>query len=1358
MKKTSFTYLHSLKWMVLPLVFTVLCCNFALAQCQLNCNDNVQVSLNEYCEALITYDLMLEDPDNPATCSPNGPSAYTVIILDDHGHPRNEAGEPAVVTCDDKNQTLTVKVKHWYSGNFCWGTITVEDKLPPKIGVREIELWCNEDYSIDALGYPDVYDNCDDYPDAIDCSVITLEHVQDIWEDLDCSSDGISAIVYREWKATDACGNWTVATEVIILRRLVLCVGVDEHWNCIPNPEIEFPSDLDDIDAPAIDCTDPCAARLKTLCDDDPSNDDPAFDCTGYPQFHHQDLGDPGDHCEINIFWEDNCVEICGGGDEHIGSFKILREFTILDWCTGDIYEFTQLIKVLDRSTYIECPAPMTVGTNLGSTECGWIGNIPPATPQEDCSWFDVTTKIYGNRLHGHVWVYELIETIDGNGGGPVVLDGKDKCEGATYDIVYEIEDNCGNHNSCTTSITVVDDDAPTVVCDEITQVTLEATPLVVDDTADGVCDGGAVAIVYAETFDDGSHDNCFDYYDLTFEVRRMGTSAWGPYVTFDCDDCGDAVMVEMRVSDPCGNVSETCMVEVLVDEKTPPVITCPPDMELACTDVADPRDNDQVKQFLDANDVKATATDNCCLDRIECQIIQNTVNECGIGRVRVRYTAYDQGWPNVNSSSCIQTIEFVDPTPISVQFPPDITLFCDATDGSGFGGGTDPDDLGAPYDNVVISGDDCELIAINHFDEFFPIADGACFKILRRWVVINWCVFDSNGPQTPDNGYYSYVQEIKVLDNEQPIVECPADETVCIYDGCTADVDICRPNVMDCVPDDYITVNYSGDLGSGTIAGDCVTIPDVGPGTYEVSLNIFDNCGNATKCVYNVKVEDCKKPTPYCENGLVIELMPTTGMVDVWAVDFDAGSFDNCPGDLQLSFSEDVSDVGLTLTCSDLGTQTVTLWVTDAAGNQDFCETFVIVQDNMNGCGGDPVGPLVAGTVLTEMEESVDQVNVSVNGGMNESMITDATGTFGFNLEMGGDYTLTPERDIDAMNGVTTFDLVKMRKHILGVELLDSPYKLIAADINNSQSISTFDMVELRKLILQVSTEFSNNTSWRFVASDYVFPEPANPWAEAFPEVINFNDLSADQLATDFVAIKIGDLNNSAAANNYVNVDERTNGQLAFNVADEALKAGETYTVSFNADLNNVEGYQFTLNFDQNAIQLNDIVEGVAKGENFGTALVGEGAITASWDGVAAKGNVFGLTFTALADAQLSDVLAISSRYTAAQAYNKSGDLLDVSIQFNGATAAADFELYQNNPNPFSEVTNVSFNLPQAGNATLTVHDVTGKVITLVRGDYAKGFNQITLTKAQLQANGVLYYTLETADYTATRKMIMVK
>jgi hypothetical protein len=360
-----------------------------------------------------------------------------------------------------------------------------------------------------------------------------------------------------------------------------------------------------------------------------------------------------------------------------------------------------------------------------------------------------------------------------------------------------------------------------------------------------------------------------------------------------------------------------------------------------------------------------------------------------------------------------------------------------------------------------------------------------------------------------------------------------------------------------------------------------------------------------------------------------------------------------------------------------------------------------------------------------------------------------------------GGDFTVTPQLDKNHLNGVSTFDLVLIQKHILNVVALNSPYKMIAADVNNSKSITTLDLIALRKLILNIDQTFQNNTSWRFVDAAYQFPTASNPWAAAFPEVVSINDLGANT-AANFVAIKIGDVNASATVSSATAAEVRTAGTLDINAAEAALKAGQEYSVEFSAtDLKNIQGYQFALNLDKRKVELVDIVYGVAKAENFGV-FAGEGIITTSWNqagfatATAKQGALFTLLLRAKADAQLSNALSLN-RVVGAEAYNSNNDQLDLALKFNVAAVATGFELKQNKPNPFNGETVISFNLPKATAATLTISDVTGRILKSVRATYAKGLNQLTLKASDLNASGVLYYTLEADDFTATKKMIVV-
>jgi hypothetical protein len=70
--------------------------------------------------------------------------------------------------------------------------------------------------------------------------------------------------------------------------------------------------------------------------------------------------------------------------------------------------------------------------------------------------------------------------------------------------------------------------------------------------------------------------------------------------------------------------------------------------------------------------------------------------------------------------------------------------------------------------------------------------------------------------------------------------------------------------------------------------------------------------------------------------------------------------------------------------------------------------------------------------------------------------------------------------------NGVSTFDIVRINRHILGVEPFTNPYQMIAADVNNSAGITTFDMIRIRQLILGLITEFLPGINWRYVPKFY--------------------------------------------------------------------------------------------------------------------------------------------------------------------------------------------------------------------------------------------------------------------------------
>jgi Proprotein convertase P-domain/HYR domain len=435
--------------------------------------------------------------------------------------------------------------------------------------------------------------------------------------------------------------------------------------------------------------------------------------------------------------------------------------------------------------------------------------------------------------------------------------------------------------------------------------------------------------------------------------------------------------------------------------------------------------------------------------------------------------------------------------------------------------------------------------------------------------------------------------------------------------------------------------------------------------------------------------------------------------------------------------------------------------------GNPHVCATTI----NVN-CTVPQSSATVSGAIANEVNAMVENVTVSPASGMS-SVYTNASGAFALDLPTAENYTITPTKNGDYLNGVSTYDIVLMSKHVLQTLALNSPYKIIAGDVNKSGTITTLDMVEVRKLILFINDEFPNNDSWRFVDANYVFPNPANPFVEIFPETYNINSLSSDMDNLDFVAVKVGDVNCSATTTGFAGDAEGRdfNGVLNLEMDDAQLSAGQTHTIEVKAkDFNQLLGYQFTMAFE--GLEVLEVIPGelpaLTEG-NFGMQRLAEGVMTTSWNTAEAQsladGTVlFSLTVKAIQDIKLSEVLRASSRLTTAEAYTERAgvtELLDVNFLFrnnNGITVAAPFELYQNRPNPFKNETVIGFDLPEAGAATLTVYDLSGRVLAKVKDVYAKGYNEVSINRAELPGAGVLYYELSTENNTAVRKMTIIE
>jgi hypothetical protein len=1091
---------------------------------------------------------------------------------------------------------------------------------------------------------------------------IDLSYMDDFM-DLACfavhGTDTITSQIQRTWSVQDESGNVNSCIQMIYLKRITI-------------NEVTFPAHRDGFAAPALDC----------------SQDPTDLLITGVPSINGMPI-DNGGICELIASHTDQIVPLCGSM-----AHRVLRTWTIIDYCSGDFTLNVQIINVLDNTApVITCPADITVGTLQNG--CTAIVNFPTANATDDCSTITITPS----------WAY-------GTGYGPFV-----NIPVGTHPVTYSAKDACGNISTCIMKVTVIDNIPPTPICDYNLEVNLSVF---------------GNAIVNANAFDDSSYDNCGL---VNLAVSRDGIN-FESSISFDCNDIENSpIEVTLRVWDIAGNYND-CTVNTFIDDKLIPLIACPSDIYISCAD--------------DYNDLNLVGlpilNDNCTIDTFYYSDVLN-VNTCNEGTITRTWTVIDAG---ANTNTCIQIITLEDNTALSITWPLDyVTSIC--------GDSTGVSITGEP----VFMGNDCENTSVYHEDETFYYSP-SCYRVLRTWSVYEWCTYDPNSGT--NDGFWTDVQIIDVEDNTAPSLGCASDTLIGMFaaDCSGVWISLAAPIAVDCNQTIIITNNSPYAASNGANADGFYP-----PGIHTINYTATDGCGNFTLCSRTVTIVDAKAPTPVCYGGINLNI-GMDGTLNITPNMINLGSYDNCTTseNLTLTVSPDW------FTCDDLGPQTLMLTVTDEAGNSAFCTSIVTIQNNNNIC--DIPAAKIAGVIVNENGTPVELVELVLSGNAEDTTTNDNTGYYEFSeVPFDGDYEITPVKDIFYTNGVSTFDLVYIQRHILSIQTITSPYKMIAADINRSGGISTIDLVKLRRLILQLDGEFTNNTSWRFVQESYVFPNPMSPFTSPFPESLVVTQLEDDILSADFIAIKIGDINgnaNPAAFSEGGEGDTRDAGEmLRLNTPAATFEKGNTLEIPvFADDLDEILGCQLTFDFDETLLAFTAIERGSLKNlseENFNFSKTDQGLITMSWtrataEALDAAAPLFVLKFDCLGNGKVENHFMINSKLLNAEAYSEEMEILGINFEFSTTQEAEweQFMLYQNYPNPFDKITTVPFSLPNIERVKFEVFDAKGTIIQSFEKQYGAGDQEITLKRSDFGSSGIYFFRMTLSDGDQQTKSMIVK
>jgi Dockerin type I domain len=493
----------------------------------------------------------------------------------------------------------------------------------------------------------------------------------------------------------------------------------------------------------------------------------------------------------------------------------------------------------------------------------------------------------------------------------------------------------------------------------------------------------------------------------------------------------------------------------------------------------------------------------------------------------------------------------------------------------------------------------------------------------------------------------------------------------------------------------------------------------------------------------------------------------------------------DDCTANANLQFGIRKKGTGsgfptvrsLTFGCLDLGKLIVEIWVKDGLGNTDTKEVEILITDVNNNCN--PVIPRISlsGSVTRENGDKISSLVTLYKN--NDSIATQSAADFNFvDLAKGANYRLKPVRDNDIFNGVTTFDISIISRYLLGIDStnITTPARMIAADVNNDGEINGADMIHIRNLILRKSSSFPNNKAWRFVSKNYVFLNPQAPFAEDFPEALNYTNLNQSITQANFTAIKVGDVNGTAVSNfggsNQTTLNTRgTKPILNIETEDIELKKGETKNLSFHLNdpsISGLTGVQFALNFDKNKANIAQVKQGEISNwtEASQNLIVSEGTLATAWSSAKAtrfdkNQTVFTLSITAKEDLKLSEITRQNAAFTEGLAYDAMGNELAIQLVFNKLGIKETdytYSLGQNVPNPFTQETVIPFTMSKEDLATLTIFDATGKIVSTTQRTFAKGYNEVVFKTPNQSNAGVYYYRLQTGEFSAVKRMVLVK
>lgn len=660
-----------------------------------------------------------------------------------------------------------------------------------------------------------------------------------------------------------------------------------------------------------------------------------------------------------------------------------------------------------------------------------------------------------------------------------------------------------------------------------------------------------------------------------------------------------------------------------------------------------------------------------------------------------------------------------------------------------------------------------------------------------------------SNGIQTELNeldpafvgkGGWSYTQIIKIVDETAPDVRFPSR----IEPFCIDNVDDCKARVV--IPfsiEDFCSLNnfrifvYYDEDGDG--------IPDVELNIEEVIMGrppkqfieqrvdigihgyyieVRDGCGNVGTAYTQFEVIDCKAPAPVCLSDVTAELMMGTGQDEDGDGDIDAAfntvsvddmlrtiSADPCEGNVSYGIVRvgefpTEANQEIVVTCDDPAVLPVRIYTWDdrinpnavqpdgsiGGNNYGYCEVVIQVQDNNNLCGN-PITDVVDLSGLVRSIYGNPIQDVQINYIDNQQETYEMTGFYGgfkfFDIPAGRSIQLVPERTQFDLDGVSTYDLVLIARHVLNINKIDNPYGLLAADFDRSGSIRLADILAVRNFILGVSNSQQEDSGWDFILETHEFATPQEALKYEFPTQFSMDELMIDYAEANFIGVKKGDVDLSVG-----NSISQRSSAYGLMIQDQILVPGERYQIPVHAsNTKQVLGAQFELvaeassgvnSFEVKAGQIDS--RSIVQNADYSARIAFMSSDLENGSTFELQSPLVTIEVSVNQTVKLSDLISISNQSLQSELVDTDMVTEGINLQYESDASITNLESF---PNPFNGSTQLKFGLDQTSDLELRVYNLRGQLVFERSIEGQQGANAVRILDTDLEEAGMYIATL---------------